>query len=310
MKVPTDLAYLNLVRGPHDSPPKLSSCWRDLYYSIVEARHLICITGWSVWTELRLFRGEDAANIYSGTLGELLCRKADNGLKVFVMIWSEYSSGGKFGDEGIMKTYDMDTFKYFEDPSKYNQANNRVHCALAPRAVTRSKTWATDHLQNTFASQMYTHHQKTVVMDAPNPRSTDKRRRLIAFVGGLDLTGGRYDTPEHELFSTLRTDHDGDFRNRNIKKEEPTSEHIGPREPWHDIHSKVEGPVAKDVLMNFIERWRQQGTRESAVHYRKDSQTTMIEIPTPEIDEEGVNETSLRFSQYLFGECPHYGKLL
>ena len=132
----------------------------------------------------------------------------------------------------------------------------------------------------------------------------------MAFVGGLDLTGGRYDTPEHELFSTLRTDHDGDFRNRNIKKEEPTSEHIGPREPWHDIHSKVEGPVAKDVLMNFIERWRQQGTRETAVHYRKDSQTTMIEIPTPEIDEEGVNETSLRFSQYLFGECPHYGQLL
>ena len=37
-------------------------------------------------------------------------------------------------------------------------------------------------------------------------------RVQIAYVGGLDLTGGRYDSPEHNLFSTLKTDHLGDFR--------------------------------------------------------------------------------------------------
>ena len=30
-----------------------------------------------------------------------------------------------------------------------------------------------------------------------------------------------------------------------------------PREPWHDLHSKIEGPAAYDVLINFEQRWRQ-----------------------------------------------------
>ncbi|KDO43385.1 hypothetical protein CISIN_1g0011261mg, partial [Citrus sinensis] len=29
-----------------------------------------------------------------------------------------------------------------------------------------------------------------------------------------------------------------------------------PREPWHDLHSKIDGPAAYDVLTNFEERWR------------------------------------------------------
>ena len=37
-------------------------------------------------------------------------------------------------------------------------------------------------------------------------------RRLIAFVGGLDLTGGRWDTPDFELYKSLLHEHDGDFR--------------------------------------------------------------------------------------------------
>merc|ERR1719341_2113349 len=103
---------------------------------------------------------------------------------------------------------------------------------------------------------MYTHHQKSVVCDAPDPCAHDGRRKLIAYVGGLDLTGGRYDTPEHHIFKTLKTDHNDDFRNSNAKSTPATT---GPREPWHDIHCRVEGPIARDVLENFVERWVRQG---------------------------------------------------
>jgi phospholipase D1/2 len=34
---------------------------------------------------------------------------------------------------------------------------------------------------------------------------------MVAFIGGIDLTDGRYDTPEFNLFKTLRTLHAGDF---------------------------------------------------------------------------------------------------
>jgi phosphatidylserine/phosphatidylglycerophosphate/cardiolipin synthase-like enzyme len=32
----------------------------------------------------------------------------------------------------------------------------------------------------------------------------------------------------------------------------------GLRQPWHDIHAKVEGPVAMDICLNFMERWAKQ----------------------------------------------------
>lgn len=32
----------------------------------------------------------------------------------------------------------------------------------------------------------------------------------------------------------------------------------GPRESWHDIHCRVEGPAGWDVLLNFEQRWRKQ----------------------------------------------------
>lgn len=38
-----------------------------------------------------------------------------------------------------------------------------------------------------------------------------QKRRLIAFIGGMDLCNGRYDTPRHSLFHTLNTVHSEDF---------------------------------------------------------------------------------------------------
>lgn len=28
-----------------------------------------------------------------------------------------------------------------------------------------------------------------------------------------------------------------------------------PREPWHDLHCRIDGPAAYDILTNFEERW-------------------------------------------------------
>ena len=70
---------------------------------------------------------------------------------------------------------------------------------------------------------------------------------------------GRYDTPDHELYSTLTAEHENDFYNSCVKQPKAL---VGPRLPWHDIHSKVEGPIAQDVFTNFHERWRKQCRNE------------------------------------------------
>ncbi len=36
-------------------------------------------------------------------------------------------------------------------------------------------------------------------------------RRVIAFIGGIDLCDGRYDTHDHPLFRTLQLEHKRDF---------------------------------------------------------------------------------------------------
>ncbi|KAL5199426.1 hypothetical protein ABZP36_020629 [Zizania latifolia] len=104
-----------------------------------------------------------------------------------------------------------------------------------------------------------THHQKSVIVDHEMPASTGGSgpRRIVSFVGGLDLCDGRYDTQFHSLFRTLDTAHHDDFHQPNVDGAAITKG--GPREPWHDIHSKLEGPVAWDVLRNFDRRWRKQG---------------------------------------------------
>ena len=77
-------------------PPQLNhyprSCWRDLYDTLMGAEKLICITGWAVWHKLMLFRGPDRA-ISDKCLGDILIEKANAGVKVFVMVWSELTFG-------------------------------------------------------------------------------------------------------------------------------------------------------------------------------------------------------------------------
>ena len=50
-----------------------------------------------------------------------------------------------------------------------------------------------------------------------------------------------------------------DFYNNCVPGVTPET---GPREPWHDCHAKVEGPIAVDLVSNFMDRVKKQG-RES-----------------------------------------------
>lgn len=36
----------------------------------------------------------------------------------------------------------------------------------------------------------------------------------------------------------------------------------GPRQPWHDLHCKIEGPAAYDILTNFEQRWKKAKWRD------------------------------------------------
>ncbi|EPS67301.1 hypothetical protein M569_07474 [Genlisea aurea] len=211
-------------------------CWRDIFNAISQARRLIYITGWSVWHQVKLVRDDDSQSRY--TLGELLKSKSREGVRVLLLVWDDPTSRNILGykTDGVMQTHDEETRRFFKHSS--------VQVLLCPRVAGKRHSWR----MQTEVGVIYTHHQKTVIVDTD---AGHNRRRIMAFVGGLDLCDGRYDTPQHYLFRTQQTWHAGDYHNPTY-----TGSTAGcPREPWHDLHCKIDGPAAYDILTNFEERW-------------------------------------------------------
>ena len=200
------------VLYPDGSQYVPTRAWFDLFNAINNAEKFIYVTGWSIFTNIQLLRGADDPEGVSH-FGELLKNKANEGVRVLMLIWNETT--------GMMGTHDEDTRRFFKDTN--------VECVLVGRQQSES------FLADKFSANIYSHHQKTVICDANDEDSG--LRRVVAFIGGLDITDGRYDNCEFQLFKTINTLHNGDFYSKCVVG--ATAE-TGPREPWHDNHAKVE----------------------------------------------------------------------
>src|SRR5262245_35268635 len=76
------------------------------------------------------------------------------------------------------------------------------------------------------------HHQKVVVIDDQ-----------LAFCGGIDLTGHRWDTSAHRV-------------------EEPARTSAGkPYGPYHEVQAMVSGPAAASLGILARDRWRALGEK-------------------------------------------------
>ncbi|KAF5771476.1 putative phospholipase D [Helianthus annuus] len=219
---------------------KQRGCWEDICHAILEAHHLVYIVGWSIYDKVKLVR-EPTKPLPRGwdmTLGELLKYKSQEGVRVLLLVWDDKTSHNNFfiKTEGVMQTHDEETKKFFKHSS--------VHCVLSPRYASNKLSIFKQKVVGT----LYTHHQKCVIVDT---QAHGNNRKISAFIGGLDLCDGRYDTPEHRLFGDLDTVFENDFHNPTL----PTGTK-SPRQPWHDLHCKIDGPAAYDVLKNFEQRWR------------------------------------------------------
>nr|GEW74308.1 phospholipase D delta [Tanacetum cinerariifolium] len=90
--------------------------------------------------------------------------------------------------------------------------------------------------------------QKCVLVDTKTHGNNEK---ITAFIGSLDLCDARYGTLEPMLFHDLDTVFKDDIHQPTI-----LAGTKAPRQPWHDLHCKIDGHAAHDVLLNFKQRWR------------------------------------------------------
>ncbi|XP_065850117.1 phospholipase D alpha 1-like [Euphorbia lathyris] len=245
-------------------------CWEDIFDAISNAKQLIYITGWSVYSKISLVRDsrmqKEGGHI---SLGELLKKKADEGVRVLMLVWDDKTSLKLLKRDGVMATHDEDTRSYFH--------NTKVHCVLCPR---NPDNW-NYIIQDIEISTMFSHHQKSLVVDCE--LGGPQKRRIVSFIGGIDLCDGRYDDPSHSLFRTLDNVHQNDFYQHSITGASLSKG--GPRQPWHDIHCRLEGPVAWDVLSNFEQRWRKQGGKKELL------------VPVTQVDSDFVPQDYVAFPE-------------
>ncbi|KAJ6931606.1 phospholipase D delta-like [Populus alba x Populus x berolinensis] len=194
-------------------------CWEDICHAIVEAHHLVYIVGWSIYHKVRLVREPSKPLPRGGdlNLGELLKYKSQEGVRVLLLVWDDKTSHNKFfiRTTGVMQTHDEETRNFFKHSS--------------------------------VVGTLYTHHQKCVIVDA---QASVNNQKITAFIGGLDLCDGRYDTPEHRLFQDLDTVFQDDYHNPTFPEQWAQGSH------GMICIAKSKGLLHMMCLLILSSRWR------------------------------------------------------
>ncbi|KAL1650773.1 Phospholipase D1 [Diplodia intermedia] len=208
--------------------------------AISMARDVIYIHDW--WLSPELYLRRPPAISQKWRLDRLLQRKAQEGVKIFVIMYRNINSAIPIDSEySKLSLLDL---------------HPNVFVQRSPHQIKKNQFfWA--------------HHEKICIVD-----------HTVAFCGGVDLCFGRWDTPKHvlnddkltgfELDNNLPKDSEHcqmwpgkDYSNPRVHDfyaldkpyEEMYDREKVPRMPWHDIGMQIVGQPARDLTRHFVQRW-------------------------------------------------------
>ncbi len=167
--------------------------------AMARACHTIHIVGWDIDSRLQLVPGGAPDGLPAG-LADFLCALAERNRHLRIHILA--------WDFAMLYAFEREWLPVYK-------MGWRTHRRIRFRQDGRHPIGAS-------------HHQKIVVIDD-----------ALAFVGGIDLTSSRWDTPEHHPHAPLR---------RNAGDT--------PYQPMHDVQAMFDGPAAHAVSRLVRERWR------------------------------------------------------
>jgi phospholipase D1/2 len=218
---------------------------RDYFWAVSvgleQAQESIYIADW--WLSPELFLRRPPYYNQEWRLDQVLKRRAEAGVKIFVMVYREVEAAltcnsehtkhalqalcpegsPGYGNIKIMRHPDHNVFENAADMTFY---------------------WA--------------HHEKFIVVDYK-----------MAFIGGLDLCFGRWDAHQHTLSDVhpegvanevwpgqdFNNNRVMDFKNVKDWKQNELSKADYGRMPWHDVAMGVIGPCVYDIAEHFVLRW-------------------------------------------------------
>jgi phospholipase D1/2 len=217
--------------------------FKDLSEKLMQAKETIFITDWWLSPEVWLTRPAPTQEYMAlafqkksrketppySRLMDILFQCANKGVKVYVLVYAECS---------LALTLNS---------SHSQHALEALHPNIQ---VERHPVNCTDLL--------WSHHEKLVIID-----------QIIGYVGGLDLCWGRWDTHDHPIFEEPNNNQNYlfpgiDYSNARIRDFDKVEKYLEEsckrdifevRMPWHDVHSRLIGPVVADIARHFVERW-------------------------------------------------------
>lgn len=221
--------------------------------AILAAEHDIFITDWQMSPFIFMKRPENGVTSLEWRLDKILLKKAEEGIHIYILLYWETKLAMYLGSDVVQEVLKHKNIEVLRHPS---------YSTLFEHPTTLLR---------------WSHHEKIVVID-----------RKIAFVGGIDLSFGRWDTHNHLLAddyplhpclldgencdqsdvnsATKRyrrwvgQDYGNTFLGGTRSEyNKPLKDYIDrreiPRMPWHDVACSFDGAAASDVANHFIRRY-------------------------------------------------------
>ncbi len=235
------------------------------------AKDVIYIHDW--WLSPQLYMRRPAAISQKWRLDRLLRKKAREGVKVFIIIYRNVEAAVPIDSE-------------FTKSSMLDLHPN-VFVQRSPNQFKKNQFF-------------FAHHEKICIVD-----------HTVAFVGGIDLCFGRWDTPQHSVCDDKPTgfepsdepkdaDHcqlwpGKDYSNPRVQDfyqlDKPYAEMYDraktPRMPWHDVSMQVVGQPARDLTRHFVQRWNY------VLRGRNPTRPTPFLLPPPDYNPAELEELGL-----------------
>jgi phospholipase D1/2 len=263
--------FCNFHHDGSTDPGGSGGYFNEVRTAILESKDFIFIADWSFHPHARF--SQSGVFDLNSTVGALLIAHAVRNPNMIIAVHTwDHTSIAATDDQNDLGGDEFDRI-----------AQKQFGLSKRPGNLLWRKSARTGGIVGTGVG--YSHHQKFVVMDA-NLDGAENRRKLRAFIGGLDLTKGRFDFGGHPILasdpdaaghlSTLVYNIGGnriydDWYNAEFFSLDavpkppfvPPSKML-PRQPWHDIALHFSGPACWDIVREFVGRWRLDPSRSPA----------------------------------------------
>ncbi|KAK0701830.1 hypothetical protein B0T26DRAFT_757811 [Lasiosphaeria miniovina] len=232
--------------------------------ALEEAQESIYILDW--WLSPELYLRRPPARNARYRLDNLLKEAAERGVKVNVIVYKEVEKALTLNSIHTKHALEAlhPNIKVFRHPDHAPNGNDLVSSfkdiSLKPIDLAKASKDALCALYGSSDDMVlfWAHHEKLCLVD-----------RKVAFMGGLDMCFGRYDTNSHPIADAHPGNLDDiifpgqDYNNarvydfedverwENNKLDRTKSSRMG----WSDISISLSGPIVDSLLIHFADRW-------------------------------------------------------